>query len=234
MSVFADLARWLETQSWPWYLFGGQAALVHGGTRVTADVDVTVVLDPSEFDRLEATIPAAFARRADRAFTEQTLVVPLMHLPSAVPVDLVLGATAFEAEIASRARRARVGGSWTPLIAAEDLLVLKLLAGRPHDLFDAAEVRAANPNLDEGAVRARVAAFAAALDDPDLERRAAELFGHTNGRAARREGRGSTRTPQPTSTTKSTPAGVRPKAAAKPKPKPGAKPRPLAKPKPGD
>jgi hypothetical protein len=131
VSVYADLAAWLDGLGWPWFLFGGQAALVHGGTRVTADVDVTVVGDLASLGALEASVPQTFARRADRAFTERTLVLPVLHTSSGVPVDVVLGATRFEAEVASRAETTMIAATSMRVIAAEDLVVLKLLAGRP-------------------------------------------------------------------------------------------------------
>lgn len=184
MSVYADLAAWLDGLGWPWFLFGGQAALVHGGTRVTADVDVTVVGDLASLGALEASVPQTFARRADRAFTERTLVLPVLHTGSGVPVDVVLGATRFEAEVASRAETTMIAATSMRVIAAEDLVVLKLLAGRPHDLLDAAAVCAARPALDEAAVRARVGAFAEALEDPEILRRLEALWADGAPRAA--------------------------------------------------
>ncbi|HEY5617144.1 MAG TPA: hypothetical protein VIK60_04325 [Vicinamibacterales bacterium] len=40
--LLADLATALDEAGVAWYLFGAQAAILHGAARLTADVDVTV------------------------------------------------------------------------------------------------------------------------------------------------------------------------------------------------
>jgi hypothetical protein len=44
VELLSDLAHVLEQRGIAWYLFGAQAALLHGAARLTADVDVTVKL----------------------------------------------------------------------------------------------------------------------------------------------------------------------------------------------
>lgn len=166
MDALAELSAWLKRTGLGWYLFGGQAALLRGSTRVTADIDVTVVGSLEVLDRLLGSLPEAFARRADRAFTERTFVLPLLHQPSGVPVDLVIGWTQFEAEVLERCEVIRLGRRRIPVISTEDLLALKVLSGRDRDLLDAQAIIAANPHFDRVAARSRVVALAAALDDP--------------------------------------------------------------------
>lgn len=54
--LFADLAGALGKIGVDWYLFGTQAALLYGATRVTADVDVTVRLGTRAVDELIASL----------------------------------------------------------------------------------------------------------------------------------------------------------------------------------
>jgi hypothetical protein len=42
--LLADLAAAFQQRRVDWYLFGAQAAILHGAARLTADVDVTVRL----------------------------------------------------------------------------------------------------------------------------------------------------------------------------------------------
>lgn len=44
LDLFVDLGAALDTAGIAWYLFGAQAAILHGAARLTADVDVTVRL----------------------------------------------------------------------------------------------------------------------------------------------------------------------------------------------
>lgn len=115
MDALAEISAWLKRTGLGWYLFGGQAALLRGSTRVTADIDVTVVGSLEVLDRLLGSLPEAFARRADRAFTERTFVLPLLHQPSGVPVDLVIGWTfgpRRSQEAAAEAALAQPKGVW--------------------------------------------------------------------------------------------------------------------------
>ena len=55
--LLADLARGLRALGVRWFLFGAQAAILHGAARLSADVDVTVDLGtrssrPCKTDRL--------------------------------------------------------------------------------------------------------------------------------------------------------------------------------------
>jgi hypothetical protein len=80
-------ARWGR-----WYLFGAQAVIAYGVPRLSADVDVTLQLnpdDPEGFVREMAT--AGFAMRVrDADFVRRTRVLPFVHLATAMPLDVVL------------------------------------------------------------------------------------------------------------------------------------------------
>jgi len=57
--VLAALARALDAVGASWYLFGAQAALLHGVARFTADVDVTVQLRDDDSQALVRALSAA-------------------------------------------------------------------------------------------------------------------------------------------------------------------------------
>jgi hypothetical protein len=87
-----------------------------------------------------------------------------------VDVDVILGALPFEHEVVSRATPLQAGTIVLPVAAAEDLVIMKALAGRPRDIADIESLIDANPNLDLDRVRRHVAEFAALLEMPDMER----------------------------------------------------------------
>jgi hypothetical protein len=153
-----------------WYLFGAQAAILHGAARLSADVDVTVhtggvsvrtLLDALDARGFEARV--AFPER----FADETRVLPLVHRGSQMPVDLVLAGPGLEERFLERADRIDVEGVAVPVACREDLVVMKLLAGRPKDLDDVAAVATAAP-LDLDDLRATLALLERALDRSDL------------------------------------------------------------------
>jgi len=155
-----------------WYLFGAQAALLYGAARLTADVDVTVDLGARPISELIAALTEggfAVRRRDDLDdFVARTRVVPLVHVASGVPVDIVLGGPGPEQLFLARARRHVIDGVPVPVAGPEDVVAMKVLSGRAKDLDDALAILLANPALDAGLARATLATLEAALDRSDL------------------------------------------------------------------
>lgn len=121
-----------------WYLFGAQAVQVWGLPRLTADVDITARLKRAKSDFVASMRGAGFDLRVrDVAdFVKKTRVFPFVHRASGIPVDVVLAGPGLEDEFLERARPVDVGGVLVPVISPEDLIVTKVLAGRPKDIED--------------------------------------------------------------------------------------------------
>ncbi|MFO0548586.1 MAG: nucleotidyltransferase [Polyangiaceae bacterium] len=102
--------------------------------------------------------------------------LPLVHSPSAIPVDMLIAAPGLDEELLDRAVWLDLGGVEVPVISAEDLVALKFLAGRRKDLEDCRGVlleRAARLDLER--TRALVRAFADATENPKLPARLERL-----------------------------------------------------------
>lgn len=155
-----------------WYLFGAQAAILHGASRLSADIDVTAQIEPTALQPLLKALPrAGFAARVNDpiAFARETRVVPLVDSVSGVPVDIVLAGAGPEEGFLARAKPMQVGASTIPVIAAEDLVVTKILAGRAKDMEDVAAVlQHQGPGFQVDEARRLLAQIEAALDRSDL------------------------------------------------------------------
>ena len=156
-----------------WYLFGAQAVIAHGVPRLSADVDVTLRMQPND--------PLAFTRDMHRAgfdaavddpeFVRKTRVLPFVHRQTAMPLDVVLASSGLEDEFLARAKPANVGGATVPLIDVEDLIVAKVLAGREKDIEDARNLwRVRGSGLDADRVRGVLRLLEEALGQGDLVR----------------------------------------------------------------
>lgn len=154
-----------------WYLFGAQAALLYGSARLTADVDATVLLGEVSSEVLIAALESeGFELRIDDpAFVATTRVVPVVHAPTGLPADIVLGGPGLEELFLSRASKRKVAGVSVPVVAPEDLIVMKILAGRDKDKDDIrAVLRAGRRTLDLDAVRSTITMLEEALGQSDL------------------------------------------------------------------
>jgi hypothetical protein len=155
-----------------WYVFGAQAATVWGSPRMSADLDVTAQIAPERAQQVVADLEAAgFHLRVDDVadFAARTRVLPLVHSVSGMPVDLVLSGPGLEERFHERAIPVDIGGVAIPFISPEDLIVTKVLAGRPKDLEDVRGVlRARSGVLDLGYIRSTLALLEEALAQSDL------------------------------------------------------------------
>ncbi len=170
--LLAALAEALSALRARWYLFGAQAAVIWGRPRLTADVDVTVRLDPEDPERLvRALSDRGFQLRVSLGddFVRRTRVLPFVHQPSGLPLDIVLAGPGLEELFLERAVEVTVEGVTVPVISPEDLIVAKILAGRPKDLEDVRGIlRERLSSLDIELIRSTLTLLEDALSQSDL------------------------------------------------------------------
>ena len=169
-----------------WYLFGAQAGALYGVVRTSADVDVTVELPASDVATFVAEMRAAgFTPRVPdvAGFVASTRVLPFAHDATSWPVDVVLAGPGIEETFLAGVRRIDVQGTAVPVIAPEDLIVTKVLAGRPKDLEDIRGIlRQGSVIIAPARVLTLLRALEAALGQSDL----IPLFERLVAEAARR------------------------------------------------
>lgn len=155
-----------------WYVFGAQAVLVWGRPRLTGDVDVTVFLGTEDIEPFAAAMTqAGFDLRVTnlRDFVARTRALPFTHAATGLALDVVLGGSGLEEEFLRTARQVDLGGFVAPVIGPEELIVTKILAGRPKDLEDVQGIVTAQEGaLDSGRVRELLRAVEGAIDRADL------------------------------------------------------------------
>lgn len=182
--LLADLAQVMSRLGLRWYVFGAQAAIVYGRPRMTADVDVTVDIGKMSTPAFLAEVSGAgFSLRA--AFSEDFLrearLLPLVHRATSMPLDLMLASTRLQAEILERSRLTEIGGVKVPVMSPEDVIVTKILAGRPKDLDDVRGVLLEQRGLDLARVRELLGELSAALEEPRLVARFERLVRAQSG-----------------------------------------------------
>ncbi len=167
--LLAALSGVMREGGWRWYVFGAQAVIAHGIPRMTNDVDVTCALDDADRERFVAAMEAeGFRSRApDDRFVARTRVMPFYHDASGMFLDVVIAGPGLEELFLSRVVDVRFGSTRVPLISPEDLVVTKILAGRPKDLDDAKGVMR-QPGLDLEQVRDVLRQLESALGQSDL------------------------------------------------------------------
>jgi hypothetical protein len=169
--LLAALERALRALGVRWFLFGAQAAVLYGAARLSADVDVTVDLGVRSLSDIAAALAAEFEPRVTDPvqFGTETHVMPYVHRASRMPLDVVIAGPGLEEQFFAGAHVQIVGDVRVPVVSAEDLVAMKILAGRPTDLEDAtAVVRTRRAQIDVERIRGTLRALEAALARRDL------------------------------------------------------------------
>lgn len=155
-----------------WYLFGAQAAIIWGRPRLTGDVDVTAFLDPEKLEAFVADMRAAgFTLRVTDAeeFVARTRVLPFLHGETRLALDVVLGGPGPEEEFVRGTKLVDIEGTLVPVLAPEELVVTKILAGRPKDIEDVHGILSAQgQSFDAARTRRLLRVLEVALDQSDL------------------------------------------------------------------
>jgi hypothetical protein len=169
--ALSALVAALEEVRADWYLFGAQAALLHGSTRLTEDIDVTAWVE----DR--AALVSALRKRGitvredDPEFVERTRVLALVHDETGWDIDLVFAAPGLEDQVLARSYWLDLDGFRVRVASPEDIVVLKCLAGRDKDHHDVVAILAARGDtLDLGYVRELLAVLREALAEDEIIR----------------------------------------------------------------
>ena len=139
------VAKLLESHNLAFALIGGLASSIRGRLRVTADIDLVVDCEvPAAISLLGELDNESFRPFVEEAETSirQFYILPLEDVASGTPIDLAIGASGFEKLIVQRASKPQ--GYPIPVATAEDLLLMKLMAGRPQDQSDIQGVLSTN------------------------------------------------------------------------------------------
>lgn len=142
----AGLAKALnEDPPVSWVLIGGFAVILHGGSNITSDVDISFATDPTNTDRLVDALRRLDARlsRGNASVDRQLIqAAPFLHLASSIgPLDLIprpQGVT-FD-KLLENAKAFVVGGERVLVASLADLKLMKEAAARPNDFFHIAEI----------------------------------------------------------------------------------------------
>lgn len=142
MQTLFDAARRLqefcEGHGWPHCFIGGVAVWRWGEPRFTRGVDLTLLAGFGGEEKIVDTFLAAYAPRVQPArdlFVAQRVMRLLDE--GGIPLDVALGGLPFEELAVERARLfAFPEGPTLRICSAEDLVVMKAFAARPHDWVD--------------------------------------------------------------------------------------------------
>jgi hypothetical protein len=176
--ALTETAGFLERQGIAYALIGGLAVSLRGQPRVTADVDMVIAADVEGALAIVAALPGSDFEplfNGVEEVVETAFILPLRHRNTNVKIDLALGLSGFEQQAVARAEPIVVAGRSVNVARAEDLLIMKAIAGRPQDDQDLRSLVIAQGNRLDWGYCLKVAADLGAALGQDLAGRIRDL-----------------------------------------------------------
>ena len=154
-------ARLFDDLEIPYAIMGGWAVRIYALPRPTYDIDFTIALDRDRLAHLYTaaeqagfTVPDQYRGGWVDSVADMPLVKFRLYLADrGIDVDIFLAESAYQQEMMQRRVRHTIGGVPAWFVSAEDLILLKLIAGRTRDRADIDDLLLARAELDEPYLR---------------------------------------------------------------------------------
>ncbi len=164
--LLAGIARALDAAGLPYMVIGGQAVLVYGEPRFTRDIDITLGVDIDRLEDLKTvcrTLSLVPKVSDVEALVKQTNVYPVVETATNIAVDFIFSFSPFERGAMERVNKMTVDETPVCYASIEDMIILKIAAGRPLDLEDAKGMMNAHAEVDDKYIRTWLAALSVAV-----------------------------------------------------------------------
>lgn len=125
-------------------LTGGLAVSIVSQPRATEDIDFAVLLEEAEKEKLETILKSEFTvlqfqktiMHLHNAAIQRALIRDPLDPEGVVIIDFLFPINEVFIRTVENAVRINTEGVSIPVARAEDLILMKTLAGRPQDIFD--------------------------------------------------------------------------------------------------
>ena len=124
-------------------VIGGQAVLLYGEPRLTRDIDITLGLDADGVENILSILPDLSLVplvKNPKEFVEKTMVLPTIDEESGIRVDFIFSFSPYERQALKRVRSVDFEGTRVAFASLEDVIIHKIIAGRPRDIDDAKSI----------------------------------------------------------------------------------------------
>jgi predicted nucleotidyltransferase len=179
--LIARIARTLDRKNVPYMVIGGQAVLIYGRARMTADIGITIGLPTGQVTNvLDVCRELELNVRTEdpEAFAAETMVLPAEDEGSKMMFDFIFSLTPYEQQALKRVNKVTLDGYPIRFASCEDIIVHKILAGRAVDIKDVRSILAKQgASLDTDYILKWLNEFEAMPEFAGVTKRFEELIG---------------------------------------------------------
>lgn len=171
-TLLTRIAKELTDRSVRYMIIGGQAVLRYGEPRLTKDIDITLGLGVEGLQTIkEVVAKLSFAILVEDAdtFVRKTLVLPVIDEDSGIRIDFTFSFSQYEKQALDRATGVTIKSTPVNFASLEDVVIHKIIAGRPRDIEDIRSILLKNPDYDRGYIDKWLGEFDKSLGEAYLE-----------------------------------------------------------------
>ncbi len=154
--LLEKIGKTLDAHKVPYMIIGGQALLIYGEPRLTRDIDVTLGMDVEKLSEIQTVADKLSLRplvENVEDFVNRTYVYPLQDDSTKIKVDFIFSFSEYERKAIKNARKVKIGETEVKFVSLEDLIIHKVIAGRPRDLEDLRILLLKNLEVDTAYIR---------------------------------------------------------------------------------
>lgn len=172
-----EAVTFLDTQGFRYALIGGVANQIWGQARFTYDIDIKVSVPDTDYEHVRTVVTTAFPEAGRPELPLNPLIVSVKI--GNVTVDFLLTTPGYEENIITRAIRCTFEDLSVWVCSAEDLIIQKVIAGRPKDWQDIEGIiMEQSSQLDRHYLEDWLTQFADILERPDLITQYHQIWQH--------------------------------------------------------
>lgn len=147
-STLKDIDSFCHINSIEYAIIGGIAVVAYGSFRTTRDIDVTILCEIEDLEKIHGLFVKEFIPILNDSldFFKKNFVLPLKPKSANIRIDVIAGLTEFDKLMIKRKQRKSFGKSTVFICSLEDLIIYKLFANRFQDLADVEELIKINKN----------------------------------------------------------------------------------------
>jgi len=151
--TLAELLAELDRQNVLYALAGGWAFSALVEPRATTDIDLLILLDPPSQATIQSLVSAVFSPTIVHPSPMKVKGISIWRCMGLrgrqeVVVDFLLADSAFLQTALARKRQIVLGGQMVSILTLEDLILMKMIAGRLQDQADLERISTAQLRVD--------------------------------------------------------------------------------------
>lgn len=165
--LLKNISQALDSSSIPYMIIGGQAVLLYGEPRLTKDIDITLGVGTDSFKEIEKIVSKLRLKILTKDienFVKRTMVLPTTDEKSGIRIDFVFSFSPYEKHAITRVRKIMFDKVGVKFASLEDVVIHKIVAGRPRDIEDVKSILLKNPAYDKAYIAKWLKEFDSSLD----------------------------------------------------------------------